>query len=163
MDRGLRAGWGRGEAGHCQRSQFSAQSGPGGCISHTTGKFCVSCNTSTDELTIQVNDAHCPGSILDADSTFEVAFKPRPEVHIQPAASLRQTGRDFQHKGLCAEEEDQVAIKFKGDFPIQSSAGQELTFRPSTVRAHLPPHPRRAYQPAHPQERTRDRYSSPRP
>jgi hypothetical protein len=86
-----------------------------------------------DELMLQVNDAHCPGSILDADSTFEVAFKPRPEVHIQPATSLRQTGRDFQHKGLCAEEEDQVAIKFKGESLVLSSAGHELTFRPSTV------------------------------
>lgn len=81
----------------------------------------VTAQTKISKLILEVNDAHCPGSILDSDSTFEVAFQPRPEVHIQPGVSLVQNGKDFKHKGLCAEEEDQVAFKFKGELFLSCS------------------------------------------
>ena len=63
---------------------------------------------------VQVKDSHCPGTIMEEDAMFEVDFKPRPAVQLLKTASVVLDGGVYQHKGLCAGEEDQVALRFNG-------------------------------------------------
>lgn len=67
----------------------------------------------------QVKDAHCIGTILDGSDIFEIDFKPRPHVDLVPAPSIIDTNGTFSHKGLCAGEEEQVALRFKGAAPFE--------------------------------------------
>jgi nucleoporin POM152 len=64
-----------------------------------------------------VKDAICPGVVLESSSTFEVDFKPRPQVALVQSSAIKQTGGVHRHKGLCAGEEDQVGFRFKGGSP----------------------------------------------
>lgn len=59
----------------------------------------------------QVKDAHCGGDVLSAADVFEVDFKPRPDVGLMENNAIVRRGT---HRGLCAGEEDQVALRFKG-------------------------------------------------
>lgn len=59
----------------------------------------------------RVKDAHCAGDILHIADVFEVDFKPRPTVNlVEDKAMIRQG----VHRGFCAGEEDNVALRFKG-------------------------------------------------
>ncbi|ORY24076.1 hypothetical protein BCR39DRAFT_548028 [Naematelia encephala] len=67
----------------------------------------------------KVKDAHCAGTVHDVASTFEVNFKPRPTVHVQTSELVRLDGSTYRHAGLCAGEEDQVALRFEGQAPYE--------------------------------------------
>ncbi len=71
----------------------------------------------------QVKDAHCPGTIFENDATFAIDFRPRPAVKLVETGSVSLGGEVYRHKGLCAGEEDQVALRFHGE---RSSIQAEL-------------------------------------
>ncbi|WVR03750.1 hypothetical protein IAU60_000745 [Kwoniella sp. DSM 27419] len=68
---------------------------------------------------IKVKDAHCPGDVLSGEETFEVDFKPRPAVSLQQASGITKNRSGFVHKGLCAGQEQQVALRFAGQAPFE--------------------------------------------
>ncbi|WWC88087.1 uncharacterized protein L201_002991 [Kwoniella dendrophila CBS 6074] len=76
---------------------------------------------------VKIKDAHCEGDISSTDDTFDIDFKPRPSVSLQqtPGVSL-SSPNSFKHKGLCAGQEQQVALKFTGQTPY------ELNYRYTT-------------------------------
>lgn len=67
----------------------------------------------------QVKDSHCPGTVPEEDATFQVDFKPRPAVDMIQSSSVSRQGDVYRHKGLCAGEEDQVALRFNGQSPFE--------------------------------------------
>lgn len=67
----------------------------------------------------EIRDNNCPGDVIDPTASFEIAYKPRPAVQIVPSHSLRPERDAFVHKGLCEEEEDQVAFRFQGEAPFE--------------------------------------------
>lgn len=67
----------------------------------------------------QVKDAHCPRTIDDKEATFEIDFKPRPSVDVLASENLVRDGGVYRHQGLCAGQEDQVALRFTGEVPPQ--------------------------------------------
>jgi nucleoporin POM152 len=72
----------------------------------------------------QVKDAHCEGDVMKSDSTFEIDYKPRPSVEIVTSHLLREKKGNYHHKGLCAGEEDQVAVHFSGQLNPSSNASR---------------------------------------
>lgn len=62
----------------------------------------------------KVGDANCPG-VVAADDTFEITFKPRPNVELASSSSLVLKDNVYRHKGFCTGGEDQVAIRFNGE------------------------------------------------
>ncbi|WVQ93493.1 hypothetical protein IAU59_000567 [Kwoniella sp. CBS 9459] len=68
---------------------------------------------------VKVKDAHCEGDVHAADSTFEIDFKPRPVVTLQQTPGIAKSGAGFVHKGLCAGQEQQVALRFAGQAPFE--------------------------------------------
>ncbi|OWZ31945.1 hypothetical protein C356_05643 [Cryptococcus neoformans c45] len=72
---------------------------------------------------VKVKDSHCPGTVLSGDSAFEVDFKPRPVVSLQASGLISHvvTGSAnlYRHRGLCAGQEDQAALKFAGQAPFE--------------------------------------------
>lgn len=69
----------------------------------------------TDE---QVKDAHCGGDIIEPESTFEIVFKPRPKVSVVPSSAFTERDGVLVHRGLCQEQEDQVAFRFEGELEL---------------------------------------------
>ncbi|ODN74022.1 hypothetical protein L202_07501 [Cryptococcus amylolentus CBS 6039] len=72
---------------------------------------------------VKVNDATCPGEILDPSSTFTISYLPRPSLAILPSSALVPAKKSWNHQGLCAGQEDQVGLTFEGQAPF------ELTYR----------------------------------
>ncbi|WVW80225.1 hypothetical protein I302_102203 [Kwoniella bestiolae CBS 10118] len=69
---------------------------------------------------VKIKDAHCEGDISSSDSTFEIDFKPRPVVSLQQTPGITLSSPNaFKHKGLCAGQEQQVALKFTGQAPYE--------------------------------------------
>ncbi|WWD16439.1 hypothetical protein CI109_100865 [Kwoniella shandongensis] len=68
---------------------------------------------------VKVKDAQCEGDIFTADSTFEIDFKPRPIVTLQELGAISRQGSGYKHKGLCAGQEDQAALRFTGQAPFE--------------------------------------------
>ncbi|WWC68542.1 uncharacterized protein I206_102471 [Kwoniella pini CBS 10737] len=69
---------------------------------------------------VKIKDAHCEGDILTSDSTFEIDFKPRPVVSLQQTSGITLASpNSYTHKGLCAGQEQQVALKFTGQAPYE--------------------------------------------
>jgi nucleoporin POM152 len=64
---------------------------------------------------IQVKDANCPG-VVAQDDTFEVAFKPRPMVELVSNSDISVKDGSYRHKGFCTGGEDQVALRFDGEY-----------------------------------------------
>lgn len=65
----------------------------------------------------RVKDANCPG-VVAQDDTFEIAYKARPKVQVvcNPAISVK--GNTYRHKGFCTGGEDQVALRFEGEYTV---------------------------------------------
>ncbi|KIR28121.1 hypothetical protein I309_03118 [Cryptococcus deuterogattii LA55] len=72
---------------------------------------------------VKIKDSHCPGTVLSGDSGFEVDFKARPVVSLQTSGLISHVGTGpgnvYQHRGLCAGQEDQAALKFGGQAPFE--------------------------------------------
>ncbi|KAK8861645.1 hypothetical protein IAR55_002468 [Kwoniella newhampshirensis] len=68
---------------------------------------------------VKVKDAQCEGDVSAADSTFEIDFKPRPIVTLQEIGSISHGANGYKHKGLCAGQEDQAALRFVGQAPFE--------------------------------------------
>ncbi|KAL7424677.1 hypothetical protein Q5752_000361 [Cryptotrichosporon argae] len=64
-----------------------------------------------------VKDAHCEGTVEGGD--FVIRFKPRPEVALVPHPDVVEAAGVYRHRGLCAGEEDQVALRFTGRLPFE--------------------------------------------
>jgi nucleoporin POM152 len=64
---------------------------------------------------VEVRDANCPGTVA-MDDTFEIAYKPRPKVEIVESSAISLVGGTYRHKGFCTGGEDQVALRFNGEF-----------------------------------------------
>jgi nucleoporin POM152 len=63
---------------------------------------------------LKVGDANCPG-IVAADDTFEIAYKPHPNVELVTSNSLEKQDKSYRHRGFCTGGEDQVALRFNGE------------------------------------------------
>ncbi len=107
-----------------------------------------------------MKDSHCPGIISEEEATFEVDFKPRPAVQLLETSSAVREGDAYRHKGLCAGEEDQVALRFNGLLvsPLDSADSP----RSIAVRARIPLYCGWAYEQAHSEECPRDWNPPPR-
>ena len=70
--------------------------------------------------------------MLDPEGTVEIAFKPRPRVSIVPSKAFTLRHGTYEHRGLCQEQEDQVAFRFEGEGPFELVYKHTKNGSPST-------------------------------
>ena len=86
------------------------------------------------QLTVQVKDAHCPGTVLDED-WYLVEYKPRPQVSIAGASEEEKNRGMARRTEFCAGDEDQIALSFSGEAPFE--LGYRYTANGKTSRHTL--------------------------
>lgn len=69
-------------------------------------------------ILLQVKDAHCQGSIVKGQDTFEVQHLVKPTVELQVEGDGSKHRKNWKTKGVCVGKDDHVSLHFEGlSFP----------------------------------------------
>lgn len=71
-----------------------------------------------------VRDTHCPGTV--DDKVYAIDFKPRPSASLVETTTVKRDGTQYRHVGMCAGEDDAVAVQFTGTSPFEVTYKYEL-------------------------------------
>ncbi len=77
------------------------------------------------ELT-DIRDAACPGVVDEAAKTFEVSWKPRPEMRIAPSDTFERKGNTLVAVEVCEGDDHAIEVLFKGAAPFQANYVQHV-------------------------------------
>ncbi|KIJ53452.1 hypothetical protein M422DRAFT_241697 [Sphaerobolus stellatus SS14] len=70
---------------------------------------------------VEVNDAYCPGSVVQGESTYKVEWIPKPTVQIARSSVVEYVSSNgtFVRPGVCEGTEDHLDLIFYGIPPFQ--------------------------------------------
>lgn len=92
---------------------------------------------------LDIKDAHCPGTVEPAGSTFQVEWFPRPEISIVETESVSMTGGVYMKQEVCEGDIDGFEVNLQGsppyhvEYEIQQRSSQGKAFSKRNFDAAL--------------------------
>lgn len=70
---------------------------------------------------VSVADAHCPGTVIDTQKSFEIEWLSRPTVQLAPNAGRLVKNGSLVKPPICEGIDDTAGLVFTGRFAVQIS------------------------------------------